>query len=264
MRIKRILSLIRQSLLDTENTHKKLNAMNAIEQGYGFSRSIEVNQKFFTAQQCSQENPLHDYFISDDHKTIWKWLHYFDIYHRHLAVFQSRNPTLLEIGVYGGGSLEMWRAYFKQGSHIIGVDIDEACQRYAGENISIHIGDQSDRQFWRKFASQTAEIDIVVDDGGHRPVQQIVTLEECLPLLKPGGVYICEDVHGFDNYFLDYVHGLSKSLNAYTEESEFIVSTNSVQQLIHSIHLYPFMIVIQMNSQAVTKYAAQKKAQIHE
>ena len=264
LRIKTILSLIKQSLLDPENTHKKHIAMNFIQQGYDFSRSMRVSHQSCAAQKFSPENPLADYFDSDGHKTIWKWLHYFDIYHHHLAVFQNKNPTLLEIGVYGGGSLEMWQAYFNQGSTIIGVDIDEACQRYASENISIHIGDQSDRQFWRKFAAQTAQIDIVIDDGGHSPSQQIVTLEECLPLLKPGGVYICEDVHGLDNYFLDYIHGVSKSMNAYEEESEFNVTANELQQHIHSIHLYPYMVVIQINSEPVTNYVAQKKGGINE
>ncbi len=258
-RIKAMLSLLKQSLLDPENAGKKQISMNLIEQGYDFSQTIPLHRKPTVAENPPECNPLQDFFESQNHKTIWKWLHYFDVYHHHLSVFQGKNPTLLEVGVYGGGSLEMWQSYFHQGCCIIGVDIDESCQRHAGENISIHIGDQSDRNFWRKFAALTAQIDIVIDDGGHRPGQQIVTLEECLPLLGPGGVYICEDVHGFDNLFLDYIHGLSKSINAYNEEAEFVVVTNRVQQHIHSIHLYPYMVVIQINSEAVTKYVAQKR-----
>ena len=254
-----LLSLIKQSLLDPENTRKKFNAMNLIQQGHDFSRTILLNNHPDAQQSRKDNNPLEEYFNCDEHKTIWKWLHYFDIYHRHLSAFRNKNPTLLEIGVYGGGSLEMWQTYFNQGSQIIGVDIDERCQEYTGENISIHIGDQSDRQFWRDFSRQTPNVDIVIDDGGHRPAQQIATLEECLPLINPGGVYICEDVHGIDNYFLDYIHGLSKSINAYKQESEYNVITNSIQQHIHSIHLYPFMIVIQINPLRVSRFTAEKK-----
>ena len=37
--------------------------------------------------------------------------------------------------------------------------------------------------------------------AGHTPEQQIVTLEEMLPHLRPGGVYLCEDVHGIHHDF---------------------------------------------------------------
>ena len=53
----------------------------------------------------------------------------------------------------------------------------------------------------------------VIDDGGHRPVQQAVSLEELLLHLRPGGVYICEDVHGVHNRFNSYVAGLVQALN---------------------------------------------------
>src|SRR4051812_8731031 len=41
---------------------------------------------------------------------VWKWLHYFDIYHRHLERFVGKPVTIVEIGVYSGGSLSMWRS----------------------------------------------------------------------------------------------------------------------------------------------------------
>src|SRR3954453_17281724 len=37
---------------------------------------------------------------------IWKWLHYFDIYERHLKRFVGREVRILEVGVYSGGSLD--------------------------------------------------------------------------------------------------------------------------------------------------------------
>ena len=258
-RIKILLSMIKQSLLEPENTSKKLNAMNLIQQGYDYSRSMQLNKQPVVQPNTTLDNPLRQYFDASEHRVIWKWLHYFEIYHRHLSSFISKQPTLLEIGVYGGGSLDMWQDYFNQGCQIIGVDIDQRCQHYANDNISIVIGDQSDRQFWHKFKSQTPELDIVIDDGGHRAFQQIVTLEECLPLIKPGGVYICEDVHGFDNVFLDYIHGLSKTIHSYDEKSQFKVKANAVQQHVQSIHLYPYVVVIQINPLAVMDFVAEKK-----
>jgi hypothetical protein len=36
-----------------------------------------------------------------------------------------------------------------------------------------------------------------------------------LPHLRPGGVFLCEDVHGFFNGFSAYAQGLADNLHAY-------------------------------------------------
>ena len=55
---------------------------------------------------------------------IRKWIHYFDIYERHFRRFKDTQPAILEIGVFGGGSLSMWQDYFGKKSQIVGIDID--------------------------------------------------------------------------------------------------------------------------------------------
>ena len=149
---------------------------------------------------------LRSYFDSHlEGNGIYKWNHYFEIYERHLAKFVNRDVRLCEIGVYSGGSLEMWRDYLGQRCRLYGIDIEPACKSYENEYIKICIGDQSDRSFWKTFREETPTLDVLIDDGGHTVAQQIVTLEETLPYLNPGGVYICEDVHGVWNGFAHYV-----------------------------------------------------------
>lgn len=47
-----------------------------------------------------QPNPLREWFDNySEGPLIHKWLHYFDIYHRHLARFRGRNATIVEFGV---------------------------------------------------------------------------------------------------------------------------------------------------------------------
>ena len=48
----------------------------------------------------------------------------------------------LEVGVYSGGSLEMWKRYFGEHATIHGVDIQEACRVYEADGVHIHVGDQ--------------------------------------------------------------------------------------------------------------------------
>src|SRR5262245_54320107 len=76
-----------------------------------------------------QANPLEEYFDSHTQGAcIRKWRHYFEIYHRHFRKFVGQNVHVLEIGIYSGGSLEMWRSYFGPQARIYGVDIEEACR----------------------------------------------------------------------------------------------------------------------------------------
>ena len=162
----------------------------------------------------TNSNPLQEFF--DNRKQgpgIWKWNHYFDIYDRHFRRFRGQEVHVLEIGIYSGGSLEMWCDYFGPKARIYGVDIEFACRAYENDNVKIFIGDQADRMFWREFRRKVPALDIVIDDGGHHPKQQIVSLEELLPFLRPGGVYFCEDVHGGFNRFASYIHGLGHRLN---------------------------------------------------
>lgn len=190
---------------------------------------------------------LLDYFREHtDGPGIWKWEHYFPIYERHFAKFGGRPVNVLEIGIYSGGSLPMWRHYFGDQCHVYGIDIEAACKAYESENVSVFIGDQGSRDFWKSL--KLPPIDIVIDDGAHMLEQMIVTLEETFPLMSAESVYICEDVHGQDNSFTDYVHGLVKSLNTMKQvegDAALNAETSGFQRAVNSIHSYPFCVVVE-------------------
>lgn len=141
------------------------------------------------------ENPLLKYFNNNDKRFMLKWTHYFEIYHRHFAQFRNKKPTVVEIGVYHGGSLQMWKSYFGEGARICGVDIDPRCKALEEPGIEIFIGNQEDRGFLRELCEHLGQIQIVVDDGGHKMAQQIVTFEEMYPSIAIPGVYLVEDLH---------------------------------------------------------------------
>lgn len=188
---------------------------------------------------AAPSNPFKDYCINHtEGHGIWKWHHYFDIYHRHFAKFVGQKVNILEIGIYSGGSLGMWRSYFGPKSHIFGVDIEEACKCYENEYTSVFIGDQGDRDFWSEFRKNASPIDILIDDGGHHPEQQRITMEEMLPYLNPGGVYVCEDIHGKWNDFAAYV-------TSFVDELNDIGDLNGLQKSVNSIHFYPYCLVIE-------------------
>jgi len=189
------------------------------------------------------KNPLREFF--DRHTTgrgIWKWTPYFDAYHRHLQKFVGTDAHVVEVGIYSGGSLEMWVDYFGPRCRVTGIDIMPECKEYEGGQVRVLVGDQGSREFWSKSRKELPPIDVVIDDGGHTPELQRVTLEETLPHLRPGGVYLCEDIHGRDNRFSAYVQELASELNAKRASTPF-------QRDVLSIHLYPYLVVIERATQ---------------
>lgn len=189
---------------------------------------------------------------------VWKWEHYFDIYDRHLSRFVGTDAHLLEIGVHGGGSLDMWLEYLGARATIHGVDILPTCTAYARDRVHIAIGDQADRRFWERFRGETPQLDVVIDDGGHTPEQQIVSLEELLPHLRPGGVYLCEDVHGVHHDFAAYASGLAARLHGadWCAGDALSVVPSAVQCDIQSVHIYPFVVVIERTKAPVERFTA--------
>ncbi len=179
--------------------------------------------------QSNPEGELYRIFLDPARRTrrVHKWHHYFDIYERFLSPFRGRPVTLLEIGVYQGGSLEMWRAYLGPQARVVGIDIDPTCAAYAGEGMQVLIGDQADPEFLRRVCAETGPLDVVVDDGGHTAAQQITAFEAIYPTMSCQGVYLVEDTHtafwggGFaDRYdgrsFLDYAFDRCRSLHEWT------------------------------------------------
>lgn len=207
----------------------------------------QINSDVQAAAPSHSDNPLRNYFL--EHKTgpgIWKWDHYFDIYHRFFQKFINQDVGIMEIGIYSGGSLELWRNYFGVKSRIYGIDIEDACLSYENDYTRIFIGDQGDRKFLRSIANEVRKIDIVVDDGSHVPEHQIATFEELFPHIAPGGIFICEDVHGMHNQFIDYVHGLTKGMCAMSpSNSKALIPATSLQRWVKSIQIYPYSVVIE-------------------
>ncbi len=192
------------------------------------------------APMALDANRLERYF--DSHAVgpgIEKWRHYFEIYERHFASFVGREVYVVEIGISSGGSLQMWLDYFGAGCHVYGVDIDPACKAHEAESIRVCIGDQADPRFWTWFLREIPRIDILIDDGGHSVDQQVTTFESLFTHIEPGGVYLCEDIHGTDNAFSGYISGLARNLHCWDG-----LETTGFQRAVGGIHLYPYVTVI--------------------
>jgi hypothetical protein len=208
-------------------------------------------------------NKLEEYFWnkSDKKLKIHKWHHYFKIYDRHFKKFIGKNPTILEIGVSHGGSLEMWNNYFDNECTIYGIDINPNClnvpERLKTNNVYVSIGNQEERGFWQDYLKDKPKFDIVIEDGGHTMNQQIVSYEELYDHVSDNGVYLSEDLH--TSYWNEYGGGLNKKTTFIEYSKRFIdmlnfyhIRDNSLsdhfkkfRQTTHSIHYYDSIIVLE-------------------
>jgi cephalosporin hydroxylase len=165
---------------------------------------------------------------------------------------------VVEIGIFKGGSLQMWKKYFGSRAKIIGIDIDPRCKAFEEDQIEIMIGSQEDRNFLREVAKNLTKIDILIDDGGHTMNQQITTFEELFPLVAENGIYLCEDLH--TSYWEDIYNGGYRKPNTFIEYSKNFIdylnawhfnelnkhkSAQNFKHSAHSLHYYDSMLVIE-------------------
>jgi hypothetical protein len=146
-------------------------------------------------QTAEASSDLADMFWSNTGTIVHKWHHYFPIYERHFGAFRGKPVRMLEVGVYRGGSLALWRRYFGPEAVIFGIDIDPACQQYDGQAGQVRIGSQADAAFVAGVIDEMGGVDIVLDDGSHDSRHIRATLNTVFPRLSEGGVYMVEDTH---------------------------------------------------------------------
>lgn len=135
-----------------------------------------------------------DIFFSNTGRVTHKWVHYFSIYDQLLTPYVGTDVKMLEIGVFKGGSLGLWRKFFGDKATIFGIDINPDCAAFDGEYASVRIGSQDDPDFLRKVVEEMGGVDVVLDDGSHLPNHQRASFDILFPLLSEGGLYMIEDM----------------------------------------------------------------------
>jgi hypothetical protein len=148
-------------------------------------------------------------FFNNKNQTVNKWLHYLPIYDRIFGNYSNTPIKFLEIGVFRGGSMNLWREFFGPQATIFGIDINPDCAQYDGISGQVRIGSQDDPDFLERVVAEMGGIDIVLDDGSHIASHQRASFEILFPLLKEGGLYVIEDLH--TSYWPSFEGGLGRA-----------------------------------------------------
>lgn len=128
----------------------------------------------------------------------WGAHHYTPHYQGHLAHLRDKPINLLEIGIggysragAGGASLRMWKHFFPHGQ-IYGLDISD--KSFVEEpRIRAFQGSQADPDLLARIVAEIGRLDVVIDDGSHRPAHVVATFAILFPLLADDGIYVVED-----------------------------------------------------------------------
>ena len=119
---------------------------------------------------------------------------YLPIYERLLNPLRPRRFAMLELGVWKGDSLAMWRDAFPRAT-IVGLDL-ALPELDLGPRVHLVQGDQTDRELLRATRDRLAPggWELIIDDASHvgeltaRSIQALYDEH-----LKPGGLYVIED-----------------------------------------------------------------------
>ena len=164
------------------------------------TKSLVINDVHFSLEETHGGDPRYD----ADCFMLYKNVRTLDQYRQLWKARPSFRPqTILELGMWDGGSVALWFEYF-QPRALAAIDIAKrANSPYLERYLECH-GSQI-KTFWNTDQADTAKlheivanylggaVDLVIDDASHLYDQTKKSFETLFPLLSPGGLYIIED-----------------------------------------------------------------------
>ena len=144
---------------------------------------------------------------------------YHEIYPRYIESLYNLEGGMVEIGLLGGASLNLWLELFPN-MHIYGLDINPTKNIKENKRHTIIKADQSVQADLDNAMNKIKKpIWFINDDGSHVPEHQLLTFNTLFPKLNVGGIYIIEDIetsywtnHGLYGYKTRYGLGHPKSI----------------------------------------------------
>jgi len=133
-----------------------------------------------------------------------------EYYQPKFSQIKESTKKILEIGVYEGASIKLWKDFFDN-AEIYALEIlQKRAGMFQGDHrVNLIIGSSTEQKSYNNIPY---DIDIIIDDGSHRPEDQYRTFLNAYKHLKQGGIYIIEDVRDIDN--------LKSLMNEYKDQLE--------------------------------------------
>jgi len=127
--------------------------------------------------------------------------HFEQYYSRWLEPYRTKSDAkLLELGAAGGRSLELWNNFLEgAGARILGLaygryteDLDTKVSSELPK-VGVVYGDQSEERTMDQLRAR-GPWDVIIDDASHVPEHVVFSLYSLWDSVKPGGMYVIEDL----------------------------------------------------------------------
>lgn len=122
--------------------------------------------------------------------------HYSSFYDRWFSPIKDQITSICEIGVWNGCSLKAFEEYFPN-ANMVGLDIGDKTY-LDSDRIKTFTLDQGNKNHLDEFVKlcnrSNLQFDFILDDGSHNISHQQLTFGKLFSLVKPGGMYIIEDL----------------------------------------------------------------------
>ena len=157
----------------------------------------------------TEDNILIKTFEAHKGKYSDKWSSYLEIYWDLFSSIRERDSDILEIGVQNGGSLEIWAEFFPNAKNILGFDVHPKCidLEFLDSRIKVYVADAAQQGALSLLREKSYSLGVVIDDGSHVSRDIIRSFLIFFPQLRPGGIYVIEDLHA--SYWSDWQGGIS-------------------------------------------------------
>lgn len=177
------------------------------------------------------------------------------------ADLRDKPIDFLEVGLAIGGpetgnfgarlpispSIQMWLSYFSQ-ANIYGFDITDFSHM---KHPRLHVlrGDCGNAEELRGILHMWPQYDVIIDDASHASYHQQNTFKELFPALRPGGLYIIEDLNYQTPFYeqnLPTVPKTAEFFQSYFEAGQYLENVllgrdfmDAVKQDTYSFSLFP-------------------------
>ncbi len=204
---------------------------------------------------------LHYYYHKTKSNKRIKMPWFCDIYDFWFYNHRDKVKKILEIGIGCGNGLRAYIDYFPN-AHIYGVDIIDRKWNFDTSKITTLIGDQAQSSFLKTVVA-TGPYDIIIDDGGHKMIQQKRSFMNLFGSVAPGGLYSIEDLHtsywpgwggGYKrpNSTVEYLKGFIDVLNETAYKNNNMTRTRNIHQklswlnsVMKAVHFYKYLVIIE-------------------
>lgn len=136
-----------------------------------------------------QVDEASEYLYGTDKESCHGYISHF--YEKEFSKYKDKKIKFLEIGIYTGDSLKLWKRYFTNVEKIVGVDITLEQLKNKEDGIEYIIDDA----YSKDFCQTLSNFDIIIDDGPHSFETQCQFIDLYYPKLNSGGIMVIEDLH---------------------------------------------------------------------